>query len=198
MSTVSSKKQCPDVEDISSWVDAQAGPEGEAIGAHLKECPKCGGVAGAYQRIDHQVRSIHSDSAPHGLSEHIKARCRSLPPAEPAPAAFPTLVWKMAAVLALVMAATALYSSHQSRPVRAEDEDGDAGSTGGSPVVEVASTNEGIVGPRIEVPGSLDLRHRMPTTVDVTDLTRVGGQTPAFRIGASRALQPVPRTVRHV
>lgn len=201
MSTMSTENNCPDPETISSWVDQEAGDEQKIVTEHLRECCKCDQVANAYQRIDEEVRSVQSAAAPPDLARHIQSRCRSLPPVPQPASAFPGLFWKAAAVLALVMAATALYSSHQNTSEIA---------TGGgeaAPQTESAGIGEGEMpastggtqyATSIEMPNSLGLRHQVQTSLDATDLTPVGGQSLNFRMGSGRAVQPVPRTVRHV
>lgn len=201
MNTMSTEAKCPEPETISAWVDQQAGDEQRIVTEHLRECKKCGQVVQAYQRIDEGVRSVQSASEPADLSRHIQSRCRALPPVPRSATPFPGLFWKAAAVLALVMAATALYSSRHDGPATADS--GELPQTQAESA-EVASASSGapagesLYATGIEMPDSLGLRHQIHASLDSTDLTPVGGQTPAFRMGSGRAVQPVPRSVRHV
>ncbi|MFW5802538.1 MAG: hypothetical protein ACOCWJ_01350 [Verrucomicrobiota bacterium] len=197
---MSTENKCPDPETISWWVDQEAGDQQETIAEHLRECRKCEQVVHAYQRIDEEVRSVQSGAEPPDLARHIQSRCRSLPPVPQPSTPFPGLFWKAAAALALVMAATALYSSRQNTPAVADG--GEAAPQAESAKIAAieasASAGDTQYATSIEMPNSLGLRHRVQTSLDATDLTPVGGQSLNFRMGTDRAVQPVPRTVRHV
>ena len=198
MNTLSTPNNCPNPEKISSWIDQQADDEQEVITEHLRECRKCGQVARAYQSIDEGVSSVQSAGEPPGLSRHIQSRCRSLPPVPRTATPFPNLFWKAAAVLALVMAATALYSSRREGPATADGGDDPQVESTEVANASAAPAGEPQYATSIEMPASLGLRNQIQPSLDAAELRLVGGQAPAFRIGTGRVVQPIPRSVRHV
>jgi hypothetical protein len=181
-------------------MDRELETDPREIADHLDVCPKCSQVVSAYRQIDRGIAGAHETTVPAMLTETVKKRCHSLPAVQPpAPSAFPTWAWRAAAVLALVLAITALVAQRRHERRVAADQP----SRGETALVEGHGAQPG--GPvdpsgglSLDIPASLALGGPVPTGVQVTDLTPVGGDVRTFRIGNGQSMQPVPRAVRHV
>jgi len=67
---------CPTREELSAWVDGEAGTASAEITAHVEKCARCREKAALYRQLGEIIHGRTEEGIPEGLADRIKAAIR--------------------------------------------------------------------------------------------------------------------------